>query len=360
MNESKRLLSLDACRGFDMLFIAGLGGLISAVCALFPGGADSIIAQNMHHAEWNGLFHHDTIFPLFLFLAGVSFPFSYAKQQASGRTRCQIYRKIFFRALALFLLGLVYNGALSGPGAIRFCSVLARIGFAWMFAAILFMNFKTCTRGIISVVILVGYWAALRFIPVPGAPIGADPFSEQWSLATYIDTCILGGFDPEGIISTLPAIVTAMLGMFTGELVKKDSLSGGRKTLLLFVAAAVMLVVGLLWSNAFPINKKLWSSTFVLVVGAYSVALFALFYWIIDVKGWRRWAFFFQVVGLNSITIYMINRIIDIGRIDNFFFGRIVSLFPESIGPVVWHIFFIGIVWLILYFLYRKQVFLKV
>ena len=365
-----RLASLDALRGFDMLFIIGLSSLIVAICKLFPGGADSWLATQMTHVSWDGLRHHDTIFPLFLFIAGISFPFSYAKQREKGVPRWKTYLKIIRRALVLVLLGLICNGLLKFQfSSLRFCSVLGRIGLAWMFAALLFINFKPSVRAVIAVVLLVGYWLLLRFVPAPDAPAGAGPFSFEGNLVGYVDRCLFPGhlykgdggvFDPEGTLSTIPAVVTAMLGMFTGEWVRRKDLSGGRKTLWMVAAAAVLLVLGLVWSQWFPLNKKLWSSSFVLVVGAYSLALFALFYWIIDVKGWKKWAFPLIVVGMNSIAIFMLPRIIDFRHATDFFLEGLCGLMSPLWAKAVWYLGFLALNWLFLYFLYKKKVFLKV
>lgn len=369
MNEFKRLESLDALRGFDMLFIMGFASLVTAVCSLFPNGSESWLSEQMGHVVWNGLRHHDTIFPLFLFIAGISFPFSYAKQCEKGASRLSIYGKIFRRGVVLFLLGLVCNGLFRlHLDTIRICSVLGRIGLAWMFAALIYINFKPKARAVIAAVVLLGYWF-LCMIPAPDVP-GGDPLSKEGCLVGYIDRIVLGPdhlysgkiFDPEGLLSTVPAIVTAMLGMFTGDFVRlpEQKLSGNRKTLYMFAAAAVMLVVGLVWSNWFPINKKLWTSTFVLVVGAYSLAMFALFYWIIDVKGWNKWTLFFKVIGMNSITIFLAPRLISFGQATNFLMGGVIELCPEQIGRIIYLVTYLALSWLFLYFLYKKKIFLKV
>lgn len=369
MDTEKRLLSLDALRGFDMMFIMGMATIIVALCSLFPGGGDCWLATQMHHVDWNGLRHHDTIFPLFLFIAGISFPFSYAKQTSRGMSKGKMHLKILRRGFTLFLLGLVYNGLFDLHfSTLRFCSVLARIGFAWMFAALLSVNFKPKARAVIAAVLLIGYYLLIRFIPAPDAP-GADPLSIEGNLVGYIDRTLIGNhlwkkdfFDPEGILSLMPAIVTAMLGMFTGEFVRQpDSrMSGNRKTLWMFAAAAVMAGIGLLWSIDFPVNKKLWSSSFVLVVGAFSLASFALFYYIIDVRGWKGWTKFFEVIGLNSITIYMAQAIIPFRSISGFFFGGAAELCPEPWAKLILATGYFLVSWLFLYFLYRKKVFLKV
>ena len=369
MEPGKRLLSLDTLRGFDMIFIMGFASIVTAICALFPNGDSCWLATQMHHASWDGLRHHDTIFPLFLFIAGISYPFSYAKQLSKGATRGQVYTKIFRRGIILFLLGLVYNGVFKLEfSTVRIYSVLARIGFAWMFAALLFINFKPKARVIIAAAILIGYWLILKFIPAPDAP-GAGSLTLEGNLVGYIDRTLFpnhiyqkGLFDPEGLLSLLPAIVTAMLGMFTGEFVRMDEekISGPKKSLYMALAAVAMLVVGLLWSLDCPINKKLWSSTFVLVVAAYSLGLFALFYYIIDVRGWKGWTKFFEVVGLNSITIYMAQRIISFSGINRFFLGGLADLCPEPVGNLILNIGYFMISWLFLWFLYKKKVFLKV
>jgi predicted acyltransferase len=169
-------------------------------------------------------------------------------------------------------------------------------------------------------------------------------------------------FDPEGILSTLPAIVTALLGMFTDRLVQlpNERLSGNKKVLYMLLTAVVCIVVGCIWGYWFPINKKLWTSTFVLVVAGYSLIMFALFYYIIDVKGYYKWSFFFRVIGLNSITIYIAQRIINFRQISDFFLGGIASKCPEDVGKLIISTGFIAACWLFLYVLYKKNIFLKV
>lgn len=367
--KSGRLVSLDALRGFDMLFIMGLAPLVVSVCSLFPGGESCWLAGTMDHAQWHGFNHHDTIFPLFLFIAGISFPFSYAKQQANGASRGRIYLKIFRRAITLVLLGLVYNGLFNLDFKdLRVASVLGRIGVAWMVAALLFINLCTRTRAVIAALILVGYWLLLWLVPAPDAPAGADPFSFEYNLAGYVDQLLLPGavyygtFDPEGILSTLPAVVTAMLGMFTGEFVRlpENSVSGRRKALYMFLAAVVFLAVGLLWNTVFPVNKKLWTSSFVCVVASYSLGLFSLFYYLADVRKWQGWTLFFRVVGLNSITIYLAQVIVDFGGISDFFLGGLAGLCSPQWGAVINGAGYMAVCWLFLYFLYKHKVFLKV
>lgn len=366
---SGRLESLDTLRGFDMMFIMGVAGLVMKLCALAPCAFTDAIAAQMVHVPWNGLAHHDTIFPLFLFIAGVSFPFSLAKQRQSGASMAQVYGRILRRVVVLVLLGLVYNGLLKLDFAtLRCASVLARIGIAWGVAAVLYINFCVRTRAVIAGAILLGYWAVSALCVAPDAPAGADCFSQDGCIAGYIDRLYLPGrliyknFDPEGLLSTLPAVVTAMLGMFTGEVVRlpQSRMSGERKALYMFGAAIVLAVVATVWNEVLPVNKKLWSSSFVCAVGAYSLGMFALFYYIIDVRGWRRWTLWFRVIGVNSITIYLAQRIIDFRKIADFFTGGVASLCSEQVAAVVASASYVAVCWLFLYFLYKKSVFLKV
>ncbi|WP_295935719.1 DUF5009 domain-containing protein [uncultured Alistipes sp.] len=366
MKPTERLQSLDALRGFDMLFIMGLASLVVALCGLWPSPVTDAIAASMRHPQWDGFTHHDTIFPLFLFIAGVSFPFSVAKQRANNLSSGRIYTKIVRRMLILVLLGVAYNVGYKFDFAnVRIASVLGRIGLAWGFAAILYLNFGARSRAVIAVVILIGYGLLSALVAAPDAA-GAGALTFEGNLAGYIDRLLLPGrliygtFDPEGLLSTLPAVVTAMLGIFTGDFVRRDDIPGGRKALWMVVAAVAFLVVGLAFSGVLPINKKLWSSTFVCVVAAYSLAMFALFYYIIDVRGWRKWTLFFRAVGLNSITIYLAQRIISFRSISNLLFGDLASRSPEAIGAVVSCTGYVLVCWLFLYFLYRKNVFLKV
>ena len=367
--QPRRLLSLDTLRGFDMFFIMGGSSLLVALVTLCPTPFFQTIAEQMEHVEWHGLSHHDTIFPLFLFIAGISFPFSLEKQRLSGKGERAIYKKLIQRGITLVILGCIYNGFLNHLdfANLRYASVLARIGLGWMFAALIFMSTKRMIRICITVVILIGYWILMAFIPVPDVS-GAGPFTLEGNWVGYVDRLLLPGklhqgfFDPEGLLSTVPAIATAMLGMLTGELVKseKEGLTDQKKVLYMVVAGLLLLVIGLVWNLVFPINKKLWTSSFVCVVGSYSVLMFALFYYVVDVLNFRKWTLFFSVIGTNSITIYMAQKFINFSYTSKALFGGVVDLMPESVQPMFSSIGYIAVCWGFLYFLYRQRIFLKV
>ena len=197
---------------------------------------------------------------------------------------------------------------------------------------------------------------------------GADPLSMEGSLVGWVDRMLMPGrliydsgrFDPEGLLSAVPAVVTAMLGMFTGELIRSDKYTGERKTVMMLVGGAILAVVAYLGNFFVPINKMLWSSTFVCAVGAYSLIMMAIFFYIVDVKGWQKWTLVFRVVGMNSITIYLAQRIISFSGINKFFFGGIASHCSEAVGEVILDAGFVAVCWLFLYFLYRQKIFLKI
>ena len=363
-----RLWSLDALRGFDMMFLMGFGGIVYELSALVCGTNEGWLGLQMKHVAWEGFRHHDTIFPLFIFLSGVSFPFSHAAAVARGLGRRAVVLKATKRLLLLFLLGLVYNGALSlDVDRIRYASVLARIGCAWYGAAILYLLVKSVRwRLAISVALLVGYWAVCFFLTAPDAPTGAGPFSEAGCFVGYVDRLLLPGkfaskhLDPEGLLSVSPSVSLAMSGMFAGELVAKKGLAGGRKAALLAAASAILLVVTLLWMPWCPVVKKIWTPTFVTASAAYSFALFALFYWVVDVLGFRRWTFPLRVIGMNAITVYLLYRIVPVRDVARFFFGGVISLFPGAFSHLLLNVAILSTGWLILLFLYRKGAFLKV
>ena len=363
--KSERLASLDALRGFDMLFIMGGEGLVYAVAKAL---GHPEFKASFGHVEWHGLQFMDGIFPLFLFMAGVSFPFSCAKSRERGLGDRTIALKALKRGIVLVLLGLVCNRILDFDFShLRVWSVLGRIGVAWMIAAWLYLLLGIKARLGVAVGILAAVTFGTCLITAPGAPMPVDPFSPEGNFGCWLDRTLTGGhiyrplYDPEGFAGFFPAIVTAMLGMFAGEIVRRGGTTATRrKALELLWVGILCFAAGLALSAVFPVNKKLWSPSFVLVLGGISFALLSLFYWIIDVRGWRRWSLFFTVIGMNSITIYMAQRIVNFNNASSFFFKGVASLFPEAWAPVVFQVGYIAVCWLFLYFLHRQRFYLKV
>jgi len=351
-----------------MFWIAGGEWLIAALAA-WTGWPVFVWAHTqMEHVDWNGFHFYDMIFPLFLFIAGVSMPFSLAKRRERGESMKSIYRHLVMRLIVLVLLGAIYNGLLRFDFAQqRYASVLARIGFGWFFAALIFLHTRPRGQALWLAGILLGYWAMMKLIPVPG--FGAGVLTQEGSLAGWIDRLFcpgvlyLGNHDPEGILSTIPAVGTALLGVLAGQLLRGRilDLPPLRKGLLLLAAGLTGLALGQLWNIVFPINKNLWTSSFVLYAGGWSLILLAVFYLIIDVRGYKKWAFPFIVIGLNSITVYMLNSgIVNFDQMGRYFFTGVAGLFPEAFQPVVFSSAALLCMWLVLYLLYKHKIFLRV
>ena len=370
---STRLYSLDALRGFDMLMIMGADELFHSIAHATNSPFWKVISDQYEHPLWNGFHVYDLIFPLFLFMAGVSTPFSVGRELEKGKSREQLLWRVMKRTLILILLGIfVNNGLKIQPIAdIRFPSVLGRIGIAYMFANIIFLYAKEWAQIAWFCFFLVGYYLLLKFTSAPGFAHG--DLSPEGNFASYVDRTILPGHlyvpfpdgrpnmhDPEGLFSTIPAISTGILGILAGTVLKKKTYTPEGKALRLAGAGIVLLILAQIWNLDFPINKNLWSSSFVLHVGGISLLLMALFYYIIDIRGYKKWAFFFKVIGMNSILIYISGHIINWGFANNHLFGWLAQLAGEPWGAVLLAITFLFIKWLFLYFLYKKNTFLRV
>lgn len=366
-----RMVSLDALRGFDMFWIIGGGAIFVGLGQLTGWPVLQWWAGQQEHVPWHGFHFEDLIFPLFLFIAGIAFPFSIANRIARNESRKSIYRHIVSRALILGFLGFIYvnNGVRFDFANLRYASVLARIGLAWMFASLIFLNTSLRYRIVWFWGLLIGYWLLLLLFPAHDLG-STEIFSQEGNLTSYIDRHLLPGkfyqgnlnHDPEGLLATLPAIGTSLLGMFTGEFMMSRYLNDKplRKVSYLVLAAIALMITGLIWDIAFPINKNLWTSSFVCFEGGLSLLLFSLFYLVIDVWQYKKWTFFFVVIGMNPITIYLALKIINFKLATKFFFGGIIDLLPESWTTFINGVGITTIGWIFLYLLYKKKIFLKV
>lgn len=366
VNISQRLYSLDALRGLDMLMIIGVDRFFHSLAKAANTPFWNAISDQFDHPAWNGLHLYDLIFPLFLFIAGVATPYSIANRQKKGQSKNQILKHIIIRGLVLVLLGIIYNNRLQiKPFAeVRFASVLGRIGLAYMFANIIFLYTKQRGQMIWCGALLVGYWLMLKFTSAPGFPMG--DLTMEGNFVSYFDRLFLPGHlyegihDPEGILGTIPAIGTGLLGILTGNFLKNSKVSPAGKSGRLAIAGIICIIIALIWNLDFPINKNLWTSSFVMCAGGISLLLVALFYYIIDVRGKKSWAFFLKVIGMNSILIYMSEHFINWPFTNESAFKWLGQLAGDTYGPVAMAVSFIFIQWLFLYILYRKKIFLKV
>ena len=350
-----RLQSLDALRGFDMLWIMGLAGGVMAVCQLFPGGADSWLYGQLRHAKGIGFTFYDLIFPLFLFMAGVSWPFSYASQVKRGFSTARIHLRILKRVALLAAVQMLQSGILwFDPARYFYPSVLIRIALSWAMAALVYM---WCPRKVgvaVAVIGVLGYWALLAFVPSPLLPAG-QPFDyADWTTShvawanRYLSFRAWFGRDPFEVMDIPLSIVQvplALCGMFAGDILRREAWTPARRAGALAAIGAVLTVAGLLFVVAgCPLAKVLSTASFMLLTGGLCCLLLALFFYVIDVRGLVAWSRPLQVIGQNSIVAYLL--------------PALVCFFPAC--PVVAAVGKLAFCWLILWLLARAKVFIKV
>lgn len=368
MNKSNsttgRIVSIDALRGFDMFWITGGDAFFIALFTFIGTPFFEKLALQLDHPAWEGFRFYDQIFPLFLFIVGLSLPFSMRKRLNRGDSRAKLYKHIIVRTIVLFFLGVIYNGVFDMDFInLRYSGVLQRIAITYFFAAIIVMNFRL--RGILiwAGVITLCYWFILLIIPVPG--YGSYDLTPQGNLCAFIDQKLLPGSfccydygDNEGILSNLPAVVSVLMGVWAGNILMESS--SHTKTIRIFLIAGFSLIVfSLIWNMVYPINKYLWTGSYVALSSGISFLLICLFYWLIDVKGYSKWAFPFTVIGMNPITIYIAQGIFDFGIIANIFIHGFVDQMGAFRFPF-YELCVLAVKWLVLYFLYRQKIFLKV
>lgn len=364
--DTVRLRSIDALRGFDMFWIMGIGSVIVHIAAIEETPFWTSLAAQFEHPYWNGFTLWDMIFPLFMFLSGLSSPYSIDKQLASGRSKKQILCKVVKRGLVLILLGIIYNtkGIELRPFAeYRYASVLGKIGVSYVFANIIYLYAKPKARIIWYWALLIGYWLLLKFTSAPGYPPGN--LTEEGNFASYFDRIVLPGVlsrgihDTVGLLCTITGVSTTLLGVITGSFLKKHSMTPIKKAGWFCIVGVGLILLGLLWNLDFPINKNLWSSSYTVLTGGISLLLFALFYYIIDIKGYYKWSFFFRVIGMNSIFIYISPIFINYSSIANAalrWVGQLSGVYQRPVMGVCT----VLVAWLALYIMYKKKVFIKV
>jgi len=293
-----RVASLDAFRG---LTIAGM------ILVNDPGSWQYVYAP-LRHAEWHGWTPTDLVFPFFVFIVGVAISLAFSRKKEEGAGKGELYLKIFRRSVLIFVLGMILRLIPDFDFAsVRIPGVLQRIALCYLLAAVLFLHSGSRARLGVVVVLLTGYWAVMKLAPVPGH--GAGVLDYSGNLAGYIDQKLLAGhlyeptFDPEGILSTFPAVATTILGTLTGDWLRTKK-RWGTRTIGLVIAGAALTVLGLILHPYFPINKKLWTSTFVIFTAGAALLLLAGLYFLIDGLGWKKWATPFFIFGTNAITAY--------------------------------------------------------
>jgi predicted acyltransferase len=325
----------------------------------------TFLVGQLTHKDWEGFTFYDLIFPLFVFLAGTSIVYSLGRLlEEQGRSAA--LRRVLKRTALLYLLGVFYYGGIQdGLEQIRWVGVLQRIAISYGAAAGLYLLFRGRFRPLVIVcaLILAAYWALLSFVPLPGET--GISFAEGKNWANYIDQHYLPGrkwdgqWDPEGLLSSLPAVSTCLLGVFAGMLLRSETTSPGTKGALLLFAGAVLVAAGYFWGLQLPIIKKIWTPSYVLVAGGYSFVLMGLFYLVIDVWQWRGWTAPFVWIGMNALTVYVAANVIDLHDLANRLMGGEITAWLGRWSDLVNAVVSLAIALLFVRFLYRKQVFLR-
>ena len=319
----KRLASLDALRGFDMFFM--VIGDIAIISSLAKGLKNDWFNEHImpqaDHVPWEGFVAWDLIMPLFLFIVGVAMPFSFAKRQRLGQSKPRIYVHVIFRVIVLWILGMVAQGNLLtyDPSKFAFYSnTLQSIAAGYLIASILLLHFGVVWQVLITVALLMGYWALLILVPVPG--IGAGQLTPDGNLAMYIDKLILGPYQDgttyTWILSSMTFAATVMMGVFAGKLLM-SRLGRARKVLFLLASGVACVYIGWAWGHVFPIIKHIWTSSMVLYAGGFSLLLLGLFYFVFDVLPLGFLAFPFRIIGLNAIVIYIAVHVVNFPALAN-------------------------------------------
>jgi predicted acyltransferase len=377
MTGTHRLLSLDVFRGIT----------VAGMILVNNPGSWSHIYPPLGHAEWNGWTPTDLVFPFFLFIVGVAITYSLGGKVASGISRLAIIKSILRRSATLFLLGLFLAAfPFFQLSTIRIPGVLQRIGVCFLFASIIYLFTSVRGQAIAAAALAALYWILMKAVPVPGSYVAAviergGSLEKEANLAAYLDNMLLGGhlwsqsktWDPEGILSTIPAVATVLFGILAGHWIRSRR-GHKEKTAGLLLTGAAGVFIGLVFDLWFPINKNLWSSSYVIFSAGMAMLFLAICYWLVDYKHYRRPFFPFAVYGTNAITVFVLSGIVakmmafKIARAD----GSHISLqsyyytnyFASWAGPIngslAYAVAFIALMFIPAYFLYRHRIFIKV
>ncbi|HET6889516.1 MAG TPA: DUF5009 domain-containing protein [Pyrinomonadaceae bacterium] len=367
----ERLVSLDVFRGIT---IAGM------VLVNNPGTWSSIYWP-LQHAAWHGWTPTDLVFPFFLFIVGVAIPLAFGRRVERGGSKRDLYLKIIKRTLIIFGIGLFLNAfPYFNFSELRIPGVLQRIAVCYFFASIIFLNTRVRTQIIIIFALLIIYWLLMMLVPAPG--YAAGDLSKEGSLASFIDRIVFGKhvwaqakvYDPEGLLSTIPALATTLIGVLTGQWLRTTK-SNYEKVAGIFVAGAVCVAAGWALNSFFPINKALWTSSYVLFTAGLALQFLSFCYWLIDIKGYRRWAKPFEVFGMNAIALYvgagLMAELLGVIRwtgpdgnrisLQSWIYNNLFASWASPINASLAFAITFVLVWLgLMWILYHRKIFLKV
>ncbi|MBL7646017.1 MAG: DUF5009 domain-containing protein [Candidatus Hydrogenedentes bacterium] len=367
-STSPRVLSVDALRGFDMFWIIGADHLARSIGKdAAEGTLAHGIATQLKHVSWDGFVFYDLIFPLFVFMLGMSTVFSLPKYVEQNGKRAA-YFHILRRFVLLFLLGAFRDGGIADlAGESPFSGVLQRMAWCYLGASLIFLNVRTKGIAAIFVAILVAYWALLTFVPHPELGAEGTTFNRKENIVDWVDYKFLpmkeeGQYaESEGLLSTFPAIATALLGIFAALLLREKRLTDWQRVGVYIGAGVLMVALGYLWGLQFPVIKKMWTSSFVLVAGGYSCMLLGVFYAVVDVWKAQRWCVPLIWIGANPLMIYMCSEFIEFEKIaPRIAGGPVAALFGDYYGPLFVNAVAIVLVFAFARFLYVRKIFLRV
>jgi predicted acyltransferase len=370
--EKGRLLSLDVFRG---LTIAGM------ILVNNPG-ASGAVYWPLAHAAWHGWTPTDLIFPFFLFIVGVSITLAFARHVEAGGAQRDLYLKILRRTVLIYAFGFLLAGfPYFNLSTIRLTGVLQRIAVCYLCAALIFLKTNWRTQSLLAVALLLLYWGLPAFIAAPG--YAAGDLSKEGSLASFVDRVVLSGhiwkgggriYDPEGLLSTIPAIATTLSGLLAGHWLKARR-EAHEKVAGLFVAGLACVVVGWVWNAWLPINKALWTSSYVVFTTGMALQLLALCYWLIDIKNYKRWALPFRIFGVNALAVFVLSgltaRALSLwkvpradgraGNLQTYIYEHLFAPWAAPAAGALLYALLYVLVWLgLMAILYRRRIYLKV
>lgn len=377
MKTKERLMSLDVLRGLDLFFLVGLESVMHPLASAIDTEGFHDFMWNFSHVEWEGFSPWDLVMPLFLFMSGVSIPFAMSNYR-KGADKSGLCQRLLKRVALLWIFGMICQGNLRGLDPDRiylYSNTLQTIAVGYLFTVIFYLFTSWRTQAGIAVLLLLGYWGAMKWVTVDG--FGGGNYTPDLNLAEWIDRTVLGRFRDGAsvedgvvqfapwyrytwILSSLNFIVTVMTGCFAGQILRNVSFKPNQKALLLAVAGAVLVAAGWLWNIEFPVIKKLWTSSMVLVSSGYCFLLMAVSYYIVDVKGLRRGTEWLRVYGMNSIMAYMLAQCINFRSVAHSLFYGV----EQYIGPAWYQVLMAAscsiIIYIILWRMYKLRIFLRV
>jgi predicted acyltransferase len=354
--QTGRVLSLDTFRG----------ATIAAMILVNDPGNSQAIYEPFEHADWHGWTFTDTVFPFFLWIVGVSITFSFAKRIAQGADRGRLLLHVLKRSALIFLIGLLLNGfPRYNLSTLRIPGVLQRIAVCYLIGATIFLFTKSIWSRIAWIAgLLTSYWVLMMYV-------GGGVLDTIGNLAQKVDAAVLSGhmwsqtkiWDPEGIVSTLPAIATVLLGILAGQLLRTKR-TAEEKTSWMFLGGNLLILAGLILSTWMPINKKLWTDSFTLFMGGLAWVVFACWYWIVDVKGWERWARPFAIFGMNAIVLYVcsgvIARLLGMSGLWRTIYENVFApIAPAKLASLQFAFAYVILHFAIAYFMYRRRWFVR-